>query len=245
MKFAGYKTIEGTIEVVTGLHIGGSTAIIEIGGRDLPVIKHPITKEPYIPGSSLKGKMRSLLEWKLDIICKVKDDSIQKYGFHSCISPDCPVCVIFGTSADNADFGPTRLIVRDSVICDKYMKEQKDRFDNWTAFDLTESKSENSINRINAGANPRNFERVVSGVRFKFNIIYRVFTISDEALFVHVLNALRMIERDALGGAGSRGCGQVAFKVRVKRELEGKLKEVHLGLNEVNSEDFPTIADGA
>ena len=64
MKLKGYKEIQGIMEVITGLHIGGSTTIIEIGGKDNPVIKHPITKEPYIPGSSLKGKMRSLLEWK-------------------------------------------------------------------------------------------------------------------------------------------------------------------------------------
>lgn len=83
MKLAGYKTIEGTIEVVTGLHIGGSTAMIEIGGKDNPVIKHPLTKEPYIPGSSLKGKMRSLLEWQQDKICMDVGDR-KNYGFHSC-----------------------------------------------------------------------------------------------------------------------------------------------------------------
>jgi len=68
MQLSGYKTIDGLIEVITGLHIGGSSTIIEIGGKDNPVIKHPVTNEPYIPGSSLKGKMRSLLEWKLQLI---------------------------------------------------------------------------------------------------------------------------------------------------------------------------------
>jgi len=242
MKLKGYKTIEGTIEVITGLHIGGSTAIIEIGGRDNPVIKHPITKEPYIPGSSIKGKMRSLLEWKLDKICMDKIDK-KKYGFHSCDSPSCPICVIFGTSADNADFGPTRLVIRDSVVCEKYKEKQKTRFDNWSAFDLTESKSENTINRITAGANPRNFERVVSGVSFAFNMSYRVFAhddpkrADDEALFTHVLDGLRMIELDALGGAGSRGCGQVAFKVKVNG--------VFKGLHEVTQDDFPTLSEVA
>jgi len=237
MKYSGYKTIKGTIKIITGLHIGGSTAIIEIGGRDNPVIKHPVSKMPYIPGSSLKGKMRSLLEWKLNRICTDKNDKEQKYGFHSCASPECPICVMFGTSADKAELGPTRLIVRDSLICEDYMKEQKKRFDNWTAFDLTESKSENSINRITAKANPRNFERVISGVIFQFHIIYRFFTTKDKEFFENVLDGLRMIEWDALGGAGSRGCGQVEFEVLVN----GKLKK----LKDVTAADFPTESEAA
>lgn len=238
MKLAGYKTIEGTIEVATGLHIGGSTAIIEIGGKDNPVIKHPLTKEPYIPGSSLKGKMRSLLEWQLDKISMDASDK-KTYGFHSCTALDCPVCVIFGTSADNADLGPSRLIVRDAVICPEYKAEVSQKDSSWTVFELTEDKYENSINRITARANPRNFERVVSGVRFKFNMSYRVFThddpkrADDEALFSHVLDGLRMIERDALGGAGSRGCGQVKFNIKLSEEL-------WKGLHDVTVADFPT-----
>lgn len=245
MKLAGYKTIEGVIEVITGLHIGGSTAIIEIGGKDNPVIKHPFTKEPYIPGSSLKGKMRSLLEWKLEKI-KTNPQDRKSYGeVHTCEVPDkkCPICIVFGTSADNAELGPTRLIVRDAIICPEYKIKINQKDSNWTVFDLTEDKYENTINRITARANPRNFERVVSGVQFKFSMSYRVFKhtdparADDETLFENVLDGLRMIERDALGGAGSRGCGQVAFKVRVGEELKS--------LDEVTSADFPTEGVGA
>lgn len=240
MKLKGYKNIEGIIEVVTGLHIGGSTTMIEIGGKDNPVIKNPLTKEPYIPGSSLKGKMRSLLEWKLGKINT--DQSSRDYGdVHKwCNNRNCPICVIFGTSADEAGLGPTRLIVRDAVLDDNYKERQKTKDSAWTVLDLTEDKYENTINRITARANPRNFERVVSGVEFSFKMSYRVFENgdngeSDEALFSNVLDALKLIEKDALGGAGSRGCGQVKFMI----DINGQLKPV----NEVNANDFKTTIE--
>ena len=234
MKLIGYKKIEGIVEIATGLHIGGSTTIIEIGGKDNPVIKHPVTKEPYIPGSSIKGKMRSLLEWKLQLVDtrkqvdgkKNKDfGEVHKFNGIGCKKKDCPICVIFGTSADNAELGPTRLVVRDAFLCDKYRQELKKKPD-WSPFDLTEDKSENSINRITAKANPRNMERVIPGAKFFFKMSYRVFEgdltdgkggngCGDEDLFIHVLDGLRLIEKDALGGAGSRGCGQVSFKIKV------------------------------
>jgi len=242
MKLKGYKNIEGIIEVVTGLHIGGSTAIIEIGGKDNPVIRHPISKEPYIPGSSLKGKMRSLLEWKLGKINT--NPNASDYGdVHKwCGDSNCQICVIFGASADKADLGPTRLVVRDAILSEGYRKEQKERDEKWTVLDLTEDKYENSINRINARANPRNFERVVSGVKFDLRMSYRVFTNgngdketgNDEDLFKYVIEGLKLIEKDALGGAGSRGCGQVKFKIKIGA---GKYRD----LNEIRSEEIPSL----
>ncbi len=253
MRLMGYKKIEGIIEVVTGLHIGGSTAIIEIGGKDNPIIKHPITKEPYIPGSSLKGKMRSLLEWSLG---KLNTDPASKdFGeVHSCGKEGCPICVIFGTSAEEAGLGPTRLIVRDAVLDTEYKNEQKKRNFNWTPLDITEDKCENAINRITARANPRSLERVISGVKFSFKMSYKVFEkkdnktseksddgTSDENLFSHVLNGLRLIEKDALGGAGSRGCGQVSFRIKL---AENNWRT----LDNVQTTDFktdPATNDGA
>lgn len=252
MKLIGYKNIEGIVEIATGLHIGGNTAIIEIGGKDNPVIKHPVTKEPYIPGSSIKGKMRSLLEWKLQLIDTRKDvngkknkdfGEVHKFRGIGCKEKDCPICVIFGTSADNAELGPTRLVVRDSFLCDKYRQELMKKSD-WSPFDLTEDKSENSINRITAKANPRNMERVIPGAKFFFKMSYRVFEKKetsekldngrgDESLFSHVLDGLRLIEKDALGGAGSRGCGQVSFKIKV---AENDWRT----LDDVNPSDFVT-----
>ncbi|MGA2782866.1 MAG: type III-A CRISPR-associated RAMP protein Csm3 [Smithella sp.] len=251
MKLKGYKNIEGIIEVVTGLHIGGSTSIIEIGGKDNPVIRHPITKEPYIPGSSLKGKMRSLLEWQLGFVDarqKVNGENnkafgdVHKYGGLKCDKEQCPICVIFGTSADEAGLGPTRLIIRDAMLCDEFKKEQKQKDEAWTVLDLTEDKFENTINRITARANPRNFERVVSGVKFRLNMSYRVFGNGtgnegqnlDERLFNHVIDGLKLIEKDALGGAGSRGCGQVSFKIKVS---ENNYKDV----SSITVNEIPTL----
>ena len=240
MKLKGYKKINGIIEVLTGLHIGGSTAIIEIGGKDNPVIKHPITNEPYIPGSSIKGKMRSLLEWKHG---KVKTDRGNKkeYGeVCKCGKPDCIICRIFGSSAEDSESGPTRLIVRDAVLDEGYKTELTGKDPNWIPGDITEDKYENTINRITARANPRNFERVVSGAKFSFEMSYKVFEENngngntDEEYFKHVIEGLKLIEMDALGGAGSRGCGQVKFKIRLGENL--KL------LNDINpSDDFKTM----
>lgn len=232
MKLIGYKRIEGKIEVLTGLHIGGSTTIIEIGGKDNPVIKHSITNEPYIPGSSIKGKMRALLEWNLGKL----DPKGEVHGW--CGDKGCPICLIFGTSAQDADIGPTRLIVRDAVLDEDYKKGLEPEGMVWSPISITEDKYENTINRITARANPRNFERVVAGAEFSFSMNYRVFAIRDngsldEGLFQYVLKGMRLLERDALGGAGSRGCGQVMFHIRSN---EGELKP----LDQVQPSDFPT-----
>lgn len=239
MKLIGYKRIEGIIEVITGLHIGGSTTIIEIGGKDNPVIKHPITKVPYIPGSSIKGKMRSLLEWKLGKLNTDRNSNDFGEVHKWCNDKECPICVIFGTSAEDADIGPTRLIVRDAALNENYKDRQKEKNISWTPIDLTEDKYENTINRITARANPRNFERVISGAEFSFKMSYRVFEngdngSGDESLFEHVLDGLRLIEKDALGGAGSRGCGQVKFHINVNG---GEPKT----LDDISNLDFPTL----
>ena len=235
MKLKEYKKIEGIIEVVTGLHIGGSTNTIEIGGKDNPVIKHPITKEPYIPGSSLKGKMRSLLEWKLGKIDT--DPESRDFGeVHQCSEPNCPICLLFGSTAENSKIGPTRLIFRDAVLSKEYQNKMKQKIETWSPENVSEEKYENTINRITARANPRNFERVPSGVEFSFEISYRVFEDGDDGttdnkLLNYVIDGLKLIEKDALGGAGSRGSGQVKFWVQNK---EGKLKS----LEEISLEDF-------
>ena len=238
MRLKGYKKIDGIIEVVTGLHIGGSTAIIEIGGKDNPVIKHPITKEPYIPGSSLKGKMRSLLEWKWEKLETNPDNKDFGEVHKWCGENDWPICVIFGTSAEEAGIGPTRLIVRASVLDKGYKERQREKNLNWTSVDVTEEKYENTINRITARANPRNFERVISGAVFSFSMSYRVFENgdngkADDDLFRHVLDGMRLIEKDTLGGAGSRGCGQVRFKINSKDGTTKTLDEIGVG-------NFPT-----
>jgi len=64
IRLLGFVKITGQIEAVTGLHIGGTADSIDKGGIDSPVIKNPVTNEPYLPGSSLRGRMRALLEAK-------------------------------------------------------------------------------------------------------------------------------------------------------------------------------------
>lgn len=64
--FQGKFIISGILECVTGTRIGGTQEKFEIGGIDNPVIKDPLTDLPYIPGSSLKGKLRHLLEWAIN-----------------------------------------------------------------------------------------------------------------------------------------------------------------------------------
>jgi len=222
MKLSKIKTIKGRILVVTGLHIGASNETIEIGGLDNPIIKDPFphSNAPYIPGSSLKGKMRSLIEIKYGRMSK-------KGGPCDCGKKECNVCAVFGTSAnklaDDGDhiLGPTRLVVRDAYLsehkADDGAKSWKQRF---REGDLPmEIKYENSINRISGEANPRPLERVPSGVEFDFNFSFKVFEDDPDKYLDTVFQAMKLLELDALGGSGSRGCGQIKFlDIRVNDE---------------------------
>lgn len=210
MKQIATKKITGKIVVKTGLHIGAGNDKVEIGGMDNPIIRNPLTREPYIPGSSIKGKMRSLMEWKLD---KLKTTGGKVC---SCGNSDCEICRVFGsanTKSDDAkDRGPTRLIVRDATLSEDWKKKFQD------GKAIIEEKSENSLNRITAEANPRPIERVVPGVEFDFEIAYRVIDTgdngsTDEKYFKEVvLEGLKLLQNDYLGGGGSRGNGQIEFK---------------------------------
>jgi len=210
MKLEKVKTITGRIKVVTGLHIGASNENIEIGGLDNPIIKDPLpgSKAPYIPGSSLKGKLRSLIE--------IKEGRYEKSGKPcDCGKKDCPVCVVFGTSAAKRpeDLGPTRIVVRDAHLS-KYKADEKHKswHEKFNAGELPmEIKYENAINRITGVANPRPLERVPGGVEFDFNISFKKFEGDEDIFFNTVLKGMKLLELDALGGAGSRGCGQIKF----------------------------------
>ena len=209
MKQIALKKITGKITVKTGLHIGAGNNKVEIGGMDNPIIRNPITQEPYIPGSSIKGKMRSLMEWKLGKVAASEGKPC------SCGEPDCEICRIFGYANSNSekskDRGPTRIIVRDAVLS----KEWAERYQSGKP--IVEEKSENSLNRITAEATPRPIERVVPGVQFDFEIAYRVIDTgdngkTDEKMFETVVKeGLKLLQNDYLGGGGSRGNGQISF----------------------------------
>ncbi|MDI6828564.1 MAG: type III-A CRISPR-associated RAMP protein Csm3 [Armatimonadota bacterium] len=216
MKIKGYKHLTGKIELITGLHIGGSKESTEIGGLDSPVIRLPKDDMPYIPGSSLKGKLRSLLELKLGKV--EKDGKPHSYKPNEC--DFCPICRIFGAgAADEAKIGPGRLIVRDALV-DEENETVKELKRQTIGLPLSEEKAETAIDRIKGAAlsgSLRKTERVPAGVVFNLDITYRVFDIGgddgkkDEELFGYVLEGLKLIEKDALGGSGSRGYGKVKF----------------------------------
>jgi CRISPR-associated protein Csm3 len=203
-QFVGNILLRGKIECLTGLHIGGSKDKMEIGGVDSPVLRDPATRQPYIPGSSLKGKMRSLLEF---VEGKVGDGNV-----HSCKLSDCPVCRVFGSSAsEDRQCGPTRLLVRDAYA-DKTTQQMWENLDSELLY--TELKSENGLNRITSAANPRFLERVVKGSKFDLELVYGVYDVDshdDLKFFAHVRTALLLLEQSALGGSGSRGYGRIKF----------------------------------
>ncbi|MEW6606112.1 MAG: type III-A CRISPR-associated RAMP protein Csm3 [bacterium] len=230
LQLKGCKVINGTITCKTGLHIGGTAETIEIGGMDNPIIKHPITQLPYIPGSSIKGKMRSLLEWKLDNFQRNGD--VHQYDDRKCLREKCPICRIFGTSSDKAQIGPSRLIVRDAFLTENSQKKLEE-LKKQKGLMYAEEKTENTINRLSARANPRTQERVPADIVFEFEMIYRLFELNndrgkvDEELFRYVEEGIRLIQTDALGGSGSRGYGKVEFEYEVKDcPLETKSEEV-------------------
>lgn len=227
MKLLNIKRITGKIRVMTGLRVGGGDAGMEIGGMDNPIIRNKANGEPYIPGSSLKGKMRSLMEWECDRL-HPKGDT------HKCSTHDeaknCPICRVFGVSASHGKMddpkvlklGPTRIVVRDALLSEKTREAVKQ------GQMITEEKSENSINRITAEANPRPMERVVPGTEFDLDITFKIIDFDgdggkkDEDNFNNVvLKALALVEQDYLGGGGSRGSGKVKF-VELKDETTGK-----------------------
>ena len=214
-----YYKVKGSIKCLTGLHIGGSSETIEIGGVDNPVIKHPLSKEPYIPGSSLKGKMRSLLELKLG-----KIDSSGKP--HQCNDPKCPICRIFGSSAgEGSTCGPGRLIVHDAKR--KQVEGQLD-------LTQTEVKYENVIDRIRSTATPRPMERVPADAVFSFQMDYRIFNVDDDTgeidkeLFDFVLQGMQLVQMDTLGGSGSRGYGKVKFENVTVTYPDGASKDINI-----------------
>lgn len=186
----------GVITLKTGLHIGGTNAALNIGGPDKFVVRNPINNIPYIPGSSLKGKMRSLVEIA----------NGETNGGKPTNNPNSKAGALFGISGDSDNSKPSRLIVRDAELdinaCD---------FSN-TDLPYTESKTEVAIDRVTAKANPRTFERVPAGAKFKLNMVLNIFEGEDEAeLKATLKEAIQLLEDDYLGGHGSRGYGQVKF----------------------------------
>jgi CRISPR-associated protein Csm3 len=207
--------IRSVLLAKTGLRIGMSRDQMAIGDLDNPVIRNPLTDEPYIPGSSLKGKLRYLLEWSLggDYILKAKDRHV-----YASPDPKDPVARIFGLAPENDEAslkvarerGPTRLLVRDAYLLEDSKRELERTAARGGLY--TEIKQEVFIPRLGGNANPRTTERVPAGARFGVEMAYRVLDDLDEAYFQkYLLKALELLEMDGLGGQISRGYGQVYF----------------------------------
>ncbi len=216
MQLTNIIALEGTLELVTGLHIGAGSEELHIGGIDNPVLKHPYTNQPYIPGSSLKGKMRSMLEWKAGVVSECEGKPVSAKALAT-LSGNKKVAAmniakLFGISGDaNNDglakeLGPTRLSFWDCHLVESWVTERNNQQQNYT-----EAKSENIINRITGVAeHPRQSERVPSGAKFDFKLTIRQLDADADLLSV-VLSGLKLLELDGIGGSGSRGYGKVKF----------------------------------
>ncbi len=207
----GKVVVKSRLEALTGLRVGGSTGGLKIGGVDLNVITDPWGK-PYIPGSSIKGKTRSLME-------RFSNKPVTKNGIHMCENDqdygNCPVCRVWGLLGDAKHFTQptlTRLLVGDVFLDESSITEemQKNMELRWT-----EVKMETAINRVTGTAHTgslRQIERVPAGAKFSDSrLIFNIFSNDDKDLLKHLFISLELLENDYLGGMGSRGSGRVRF----------------------------------
>ncbi|WP_456328621.1 type III-A CRISPR-associated RAMP protein Csm3 [Archaeoglobus sp.] len=236
MKLEGLIKITCNLKVLTGLHIGGETGGVRIGATDKPVIKGADGK-PYIPGSSLKGKIRSLLELaegleideqlgRHECGAKEKREAREK-GTKEVKVKACDLCTVFGRGGEyKLDEGPTRVIFRDCYINEDLSSDEAKKRN------YTEIKWENAINRITSRVDVglRDTERVLPGTVFNVEITYRVFDEDlngkklDEIKSLKdlpeplknrlglVIKGMKLLEKDYLGGCGTRGYGKVKFE---------------------------------
>lgn len=242
------------LKLITGLHIGASDDSMKIGGVDSPVITREILSdndgkvsfggsnnivEPYIAGSSLKGKIRSLLEHYFRLINPAESDERRrgipvdsKSGFGDKKKRDL-IIELFGEASENKKssekFNLTRVIFRDCFITEEIRKAVIEN-----RIELFEEKAENVIDRStgttkNGGL--RHIQRVVSSVEFEFDLSIRVFDKDNGELYKNtILLGLKLLELDALGGSGSRGYGKVKFE-EIHHSIEKLIEDVEHGLD--------------
>ena len=178
--------IFGDLYVKTGMHIGGSSAFAAIGAVDSPVIRDTRSSLPMIPGSSLKGKMRSLLAKEFN------GQVVEPENDHERIAR------LFGSSKKEK-VRRSRLLFADMVLANEGELRKAG------LQSMTEVKFENSISRATAIANPRQIERTVAGSVFELDLIYEL---EKETL----AEGMKLLQYDYLGGSGSRGYGKVEFQ---------------------------------
>lgn len=222
MRLKEIRKIECEIEVLTGLHIGAGNDEISIGGVDNIVLRDPLTDVPYIPGSSLKGKIRSLAEWSTGCIDKDGGAFYLEGNSSKIENEDGKTIVkIFGNGKpdtledDSGEILQTRLSVSDAFMTAESKEKLKKKLGTYT-----ETKYEVSINRKTGtvgGGGPRQIERVPAGTKFQFEAFYKIFEKegedifqkNEEEAFEKLLSFIDLLNYDALGGGGSRGNGRV------------------------------------
>jgi CRISPR-associated protein Csm3 len=223
LKLIGKLILEGVMHCETGLHVGAGKGSLEIGGSDNPVVKDSFGR-PYVPGSSLRGRIRSLLEQatglavpsELVFLSKKKGQEVR---IHQSDRPDDEICLLFGRSPGRMEkiggdyiesnhASPARLSVFDAPLdIESITQQMRENLDD----ELTEVKSENSIDRVTSQANIRTLERVPAGARFHVRFVVDMLCPEDAPLLALLVQGLRLLEDDALGGGGSRGSGRVRF----------------------------------
>ncbi|HRT84897.1 MAG TPA: type III-A CRISPR-associated RAMP protein Csm3 [Bacteroidales bacterium] len=223
MKLEEKIVVSGTLELLTGMHIGDSKENVEIGGIDSPVVRRKDNNQPYIPGSSLKGKIRSLLE--------ISEGANPESKFRRKDYPqDSLIPELFGASGD--DGLPSRLIVRDSYLTSEWAEKLSQS--NFTDMPFTEIKFENVINRLKGTAeHPRQIERVPAGAVFEVEFVINIFSNNDgdnieskRKKYLQLLKkGIKLLEDDYLGGSGSRGYGQVKLTTNIDNPVIKKVEE--------------------
>jgi len=227
IQLKGRLLLNFDIKAETGLHIGGAFEGVAIGGVDKTVIRDPLTNQPYIPGSSLRGKVRSLVE---KYTGKKQNQRINQGYIHSCQDnewqdyQDCEVCQVFGVPGEREFGTPARLVVRDMHM----HPESVERLNQiQTDLPFTEVKVEVAIDRVTSQANPRQMERVPAGTVFTGGEMvyslysgqftdtkdhsYKIDALKDLQRFETVLMGLQLLEDDYLGAAGGRGSGKICL----------------------------------
>ncbi len=224
LKFIGKLILDGELICETGLHIGAGKGSLEIGGADNPVIKDAFGR-PYVPGSSLRGKLRSLLEQTSGLavpgeLVYLSRRKGQEVRLHQSDRPDDEICLLFGRNPgrmervgpgeplETSNSTPARLTAYDAPLVPESITQQmRENLDD----ELTEVKSENAIDRITSQANPRTLERVPAGARFRMRFVLDILCEEDKDLLAPFVQSLILLEDDALGGGGSRGSGRIRF----------------------------------
>jgi CRISPR-associated protein Csm3 len=222
--FLGKLLVEAELHCETGLHIGAGKGSLEIGGADNPVVKDAFGR-PYVPGSSVRGRLRSLLEQangytKPSELTWLSRRRGQEVRIHQSDAPNDEICLLFGRSPGRAErvegdalnmkqVTPARLAIYDAPLeLESITPQMREYLDD----ELTEVKSESAIDRITAQSASRTLERVPAGASFRLRAVMDVLCEEDKELLAELLKGLRLLEDDTLGGGGSRGSGRVSFR---------------------------------